>query len=249
MAATKRKRNLFAPSSAEPFPISRAKIECWTRCPKCFWLDRRLGVKPPGMPSMTLNRAVDRLMKAEFDGYRQRQQPHPAFLKKSINAIPLNHPSMAVWQSNFKGIRFLYQPANLLIGGAPDDVLVVNDEWAVLDFKATSAKDEIVALDTDYRQSYRRQAEIYSWLFAKNGHPIGKKSFLLFANGKTDRQCFDGRLDFDLQLVEIPVNTDWIEPTLTNIKKTLLLDSPPAPAPDCENCKYVEAVNNALRNE
>ena len=60
----KRRRNLLDPTSAEPFPISRAKIECRLKCPRCFWLGRRMGVKPPGLPSMTLNRAVDALMSA-----------------------------------------------------------------------------------------------------------------------------------------------------------------------------------------
>jgi len=156
---------------------------------------------------------------------------------------------MAVWQSNFKGIIFLHPQTNLLISGAPDDVLVVNGEWHVLDFKGTSSKEEIVALDTEYRQAYKRQTEIYAWLFAKNGYPIGRKSFLLFANGKTDRPSFDGRLDFDLQLVEIPINTDWIEPALANIKKTLLLDAPPPASPDCDNYRYVAAVNTAVAVE
>jgi hypothetical protein len=110
--SAKRKRNLFDPSSSEPFPLSRSKIECFVKCPRCFYLDRRLGVKPPGMPSMTLNRAVDSLMKIEFDGYRQRQEPHPAFLKVGIEAIPLIHPDIDIWRSNFKGVKYLNPTTN-----------------------------------------------------------------------------------------------------------------------------------------
>jgi hypothetical protein len=242
----KRKKNLFDPASTEPFPISRAKIECFTKCQRCFWLDRRLGVKPPGMPSMTLNRAVDTLMKAEFEGFRQRQAPHPAFLKRDIHAVPLNHPDINIWQSNFKGITHLHQPANLLVGGAPDDVLVVEKKWHVLDFKGTSSKEKIVALDSEYRQAYKRQVEVYTWLLAMNGHPVGRKAFLLFANAKTDRPALDGRLDFDYQLVEVPVDTAWIEPTLEQIKATLMSDVPPAASADCEACEFVEAAGKAL---
>jgi len=246
MPTAKRKRNLFDPTSDPPFPISRAKIECWLKCPRCFHLDRRLGVKPPGMPSMTLNRAVDTLMKVEFDGYRQRQEPHPAFLKHGIEAVPLKHPDIEVWQSNFKGVKSLHRQTNLMIGGAPDDVLVVNGKWAVIDFKGTSSKDEIVALDTEYRQAYRRQVEVYSWLLAMNGYPIGQKAFLLFANARTDRQAFHCRLDFDLQMVEVATDLSWIEPTLSQIKACLMSEQPPKPAPDCECCRYVEAVNRAV---
>jgi hypothetical protein len=242
----KRKRNLFDPSSPEPFPISRAKIECFLKCPRCFYLDRRLGVQPPGMLSMTLNRAVDTLMKAEFDGFRQRQESHPAFLKHGIRAMPLSHSDITVWQSNFKGVKFLHGPTNLLVGGAPDDVLVIGSEWAVLDFKGTSSKDEIVALDTEYRLAYKRQVEVYSWLLTMNGHPVGKRGFLLFANARKDRASFDGRLDFDMQLVEITVDTDWIEPTLESIKACLMADEPPPAAENCGNCGYVAAANGAV---
>ena len=246
MPAT-RKRNLFAPSSSDPFPLSRSKIECWVKCPRCFFNDRRLGITPPGMPSMTLNRAVDALMKAEFDSYRKKQTPHPAFLKMGIQGIPLSHPQMDVWRSNFKGISWLHKPTNLLVSGAPDDILDIDGIWAILDFKATSSKEPVVALDTTYRQAYRRQEEIYSWLFKMNGHPVGRKAYLLFANACQNRPALDGRLDFDMQPVEIVCNTDWIEPTLLNIKSTLMLDVPPSPAPDCELCNYVKATTEAVK--
>jgi hypothetical protein len=116
----------------------------------------------------------------------------------------------------------------------------------VLDFKGTSSKDEIVSLDTEYRLVYKRQIEIYSWLLAMNGHPVGTRAFLLFANARKDRDSFDGRLDFDMQLVEIAVDTDWIEPTLQAAKACLLATEPPAASPDCETCGFVKAVNETV---
>ena len=47
----RRTRNIFDPDSKEPFKISRSKIEDFLRCPRCFYLDRRLGVgQPPAFP-------------------------------------------------------------------------------------------------------------------------------------------------------------------------------------------------------
>ena len=81
---------------------------------------------------------------------------------------------------------------------------------------------------------------------ARNGHPVGRRGFLLFANARKDRDSFDGRLDFDMQLVEIAVDADWIEPTLTAVKACLMADEPPAAAANCENCGYVDAVNETV---
>ncbi|MEK7077575.1 MAG: hypothetical protein AAB928_00560, partial [Patescibacteria group bacterium] len=63
----RRSRNLFNPDSKTPFRLSRSKIDLFLNCPRCFYLDRRLGVaQPPGYP-FALNSAVDKLLKKEFD--------------------------------------------------------------------------------------------------------------------------------------------------------------------------------------
>jgi len=56
-----RKRNLYNPSSKTPFRISRGKIDLFLECPRCFYLDRRLGLGRPSMPGWALNSAVDQL--------------------------------------------------------------------------------------------------------------------------------------------------------------------------------------------
>ena len=72
-----RSRNLFDPASPAPFKLSRTKLDLFLNCPRCFYLDRRLGVaQPPGFP-FSLNSAVDKLLKKEFDAHRAAGTPHP----------------------------------------------------------------------------------------------------------------------------------------------------------------------------
>lgn len=69
----RRTRNLYQPGSEKRFKLSRSKLELFTNCPRCYYLDRRLGIgQPPGFP-FNLNSAVDALLKNEFDRYRARQ--------------------------------------------------------------------------------------------------------------------------------------------------------------------------------
>ena len=69
-----RTRNLYTPQSGELFKISRSKIDLFLNCPKCFYLDRRLGInQPPSFP-FSLNAAVDLLLKKEFDTYRAQKK-------------------------------------------------------------------------------------------------------------------------------------------------------------------------------
>ena len=68
------KKLLFDPNLSEPMPLSRSKIDLFLKCPKCFYLDRKLGISQPSGAPFTLNMAVDTLLKKEFDVYRQKKK-------------------------------------------------------------------------------------------------------------------------------------------------------------------------------
>ena len=84
----KRTRNLYDPQRTKSFRLSRSKIDLFLACPRCFYLDRRLGVgRPPGFP-YNLNSAVDALLKKEFDFHRAQQTQHPLMGAYGIDAVP-----------------------------------------------------------------------------------------------------------------------------------------------------------------
>src|SRR3989339_452974 len=99
----RRTRNLFDPSSKVPFKLSRSKIELFINCPRCFYLDRRMGVgQPPGFP-FALNSAVDKLLKKEFDLHRSKQTPNPLMVAYGIKAIPFQHEKLNYWRDALRG--------------------------------------------------------------------------------------------------------------------------------------------------
>ena len=44
-----RKRNLYE-NNSDTYAISRSKIDLFINCPRCFYLDRKLGLAQPSMP-------------------------------------------------------------------------------------------------------------------------------------------------------------------------------------------------------
>mgnify|MGYP007070648478 FL=1 len=99
----KRNTRLFDSKSAEPFRLSRSKIDSFVKCPRCFYIDVRLGVaQPPSMP-FTLNSAVDHLLKKEFDIHRAKSEPHPLMQTYGLDAIPFAHPSINQWRDSLHG--------------------------------------------------------------------------------------------------------------------------------------------------
>ena len=68
--------------------LSRSKIELFTECPRCFYLDNKLGTGRPRGPAFTLNIAVDALLKREFDAHRLKKTAHPLMKKYKVDAVP-----------------------------------------------------------------------------------------------------------------------------------------------------------------
>jgi len=239
----KRVRNLFDPSSKVPYRLSRSKIELFLNCPRCFYLDRRLGIsQPPGYP-FTLNSAVDKLLKKEFDIHRKSGSPHPLMKAYGLDLIPFQHEKMDEWRDALGGgIQYLHPDLNLLITGGIDDVWVSPaGELSVVDYKATSKSDE-VSLDADWQISYKWQMEIYQWLFRKNGFKVSDTGYFVYCNGDADKEAFDGKLEFDVKILPYKGNDGWVEEIITKAHKCLMADNIPESGENCDFCLYRKAV-------
>jgi len=246
----KKSNNIFNPKSETPFKLSRSKIDLFMECPQCFYLDRRLGVgRPPGFP-FTLNSAVDSLLKKEFDLYRKDQTIHPFIEEFGIDAIPYQHKDIDTWRNTFKGIEYLHAPTNLLITGAIDDIWINSKgEVIIVDYKATSKTSE-VNLDAEWQRGYKRQMEIYQWLFRKNGFDVSPTGYFVYCNGDTGKPYFDKKLEFDIKVIPYTGDDSWIDKALMDIKKCLMGDKIPEMNSECDLCNYRKnAVMAKIKHE
>ncbi|MBN2585169.1 PD-(D/E)XK nuclease family protein [Patescibacteria group bacterium] len=242
----KRGRDLFDPTSSEPYKLSRSKIDNFIKCPRCFYIDRRLGVgQPPGYP-FSLNSAVDLLLKKEFDVHRADGTSHPLMKAYGLDAVPYQHEDLETWRNAYVGVRYLHPATNLLIYGGIDDVWVnPAGELIIVDYKATS-KDAEVSLDAAWQDGYKRQVEIYQWLFRQNGFKVSDTAYFVYCNGKRDAEAFDAKLEFDIKLIPYVGKTDWIDATILGMKECLVGDDIPDPDPDCDFCKYRYSVEQVV---
>lgn len=217
-------------------------------CPRCFYVDNKLGTaRPPGFP-FNINSAVDALFKKEFDFHRERQTPHPIMEEYGVDAVPFQHEKMDVWRENFKGVETFHEPTGFTVSGAVDDLWVNKDgEVIVVDYKATSKEGRIDALDADWHIGYKRQMEVYQWLLRQNGLKVSNSGYFVYANADRDREMFDNKLDFEVTLIEHVGDDSWVEPTLLNIKTCLDDPRVPKASDDCEYCQYREAAGKVLQ--
>lgn len=223
--------------------ISRSKIELFTECPKCFYLDVKLSVKRPSIPGYTLNSAVDELLKKEFDILREKKESHELMKSYNIDAIPFQHEKLDEWRHNFTGVRFNHD-TGLTIFGAVDDIWINSKgELHVVDYKSTSTLEEI-SLDSEYKQGYKRQAEIYQYLLENNGFKVSKTAFFVFANALKSPEKFDSKLTFEMQIISYEGDNSWVDQRIREIVKTMKNQELPLPNSNCKYCNYVHEYNN-----
>ena len=227
----------------EIIKLSRTTVEKFLSCQRCCVLDKKYQIRPPSLP-FTLNIAVDNLCKNEFDYYRRIQKPHPLLIQNNIDAVPFKHKNFDTWRNNFKGIRYQSLEYGYDFGGAVDDVWQKNNgELIIVDVKATS-RNNFDWAETfnkyEYAKAYKRQLEMYQWLFMKNGFKVAEEAYLLYFNGKKNEEFFNNQLNFDVHLIKINCCTSWVESKLIETVNLLRSEYFPLPSLNCENCNYLK---------
>ncbi len=233
-----RRKKLYDPSDPEPFPISRTKIDLYVQCPRCFYMDRRLGIGRPSGPPFLLNSAVDQLFKNEFDAYREKGEAHPIMAETGRNLLPARHDDLSRWRHNFTGIRVHHDPTNFILFGAIDDLWQDQDtgEYLIADYKSTSKKDGITA--ENVCPGYWRQMEFYQYLVRGLGYEVSPQGYLVYANGDKSRASFEGKLHFDVSLVTKLCDDSWVEPVVRRAHAALQQSELPPANESCVYCQY-----------
>lgn len=241
--AVKGERNRFDPAAVGPYRISRSGIDRFLECPRCFYLEKRLGIARPETPGFPINSAIDELLKREFDAYRAEGKKHPLMKKYGIDAMPFAHKELDAWRDSLqRGIQYFHKPTGLIIRGGIDDVWVTPKGMLhIVDYKATSKKGEPTLEDGWYRQSYKRQMEVYQWLFRMNGFKVSDVGYFVYTNGDANKEAFNDRVEFETIIIPYEGDDSWVEKTVTDLAKCLRTDRIPASDPLCHYCGYTNA--------
>jgi PD-(D/E)XK nuclease superfamily len=224
--------------------LSRSKIELFTNCPRCFYIDNKLGTKRPSMPSFLINTAVDTQLKNEFDAYRRDGKAHPFQEEFQIDAIPAPHDKLNTWRENFEGVTCVHSETGMTICGAIDDLWInpKTGEYIVVDYKATAKdapKSELTVGGFD--DAYRKQMEIYQWLLRKNGLQVSNTGYFVYCTGRANEPTFDKKIEFDVVVIPYTGNDSWVDGTIRDIKQCLDSTEIPKSGARCEYCMWFNA--------
>ncbi len=221
------------PVSQKRVTLSRWQLELLTKCPRCFWLLNRHGVKQPKSLPLALNTAMDQLLKEEFDEYRAAGEPHPILTEHGVPAKLFGDAQqLQAWRNNFQGLRWSDAGTGHTLFGAVDEILEFPDgSLAVMDYKSSGASAATIY------PSYQLQMDVYTFLLQRMGFRTAPRAYVAFFLAvKSDR--FNGRLPFRAELVEVIPQPERVHALFERAVAVAQADEVPAPGAECDLCRW-----------
>ena len=240
-----RASSIYKPNQNEDFKISRGKFSDFLTCPRCFYMDRVMGLDSPGTPGWTLNETTDLLLKKEFDACRETQAPHRLFLENGLeHLVPFLHPDMDKWRDSLRhGLMTRFLDTNIILTGGVDDIWknTKNGKLVVADYKSQANTKELEPnsyLSDPYKEGYKVQMDFYAYLLQQMGFEVEGTAYFLVCNADRTADGFYGEMKFQEVLIPYQWKSDWIHGKVTEMIELLNDNDAPDANPSCKNCAY-----------
>ena len=219
-----RASSIYKPHQTEDFKISRGKFSDFLTCPRCFYMDRVMGLDSPGTPGWTLNETTDLLLKKEFDACRATQTPHRLFLENGLeHLVPFQHPDMDKWRDSLRhGLMSRFADTNIILTGGVDDIWQNTEtgKLVVADYKSQANTKELAPetyLSDPYKDGYKVQMDFYAYLLQQMGFKVEDNAYFLVCNADREADGFNAEMKFQEVLIPYQWNSDWIHGKVTEM--------------------------------
>ena len=203
-------------------------------CRRCFYLERKLGIRRPRSPFPKIFGAIDQAMKDRLTG-------RSLLLAGQPNAV-VGRPQLRV---ESEPISVAGSSSQVVLWGWIDSVLEFSDGgFGILDCKTSTTKDEHIPL-------YGRQLHAYAYCLERPApkkpslRPIKWLGLLVFepndfATLSDDR--WDASLSGTLSSIQIPRDDQAFLDLISDVVQLLDRPEPPLAAPTCQYCRYRQAA-------
>lgn len=235
--------------------LSKSALEKFRSCPKCFWIDKNMGLKQPEGIRSGLPMGMDRVLKEHYDRHREVGNMPSELVGQvpiGLNLYSGNRISMKDLRNWRKGLNVIVDAVEL--STALDDLLFDKDlgVYVMIDYKTKAkATDEAAT-----QQYYGVQADCYDLALVSNGYPTPGLAYFAYyypvtvGSGTTPASFESGHSALSMawacQVIKIRANHDRAKDLLLRAAKCL--SGPmPDPGPDCEYCSFVTERNGLVK--
>lgn len=221
--------------------LSPSALNKFIRCPRCFYLEKRKGIKTPRGIFPSLPSGMHSIIESYFDRCRKHGNT-----PLSLKSIPFE-PSLVKSQSlvdnwrNYKKTALIYEDKILgaKLSGALDDCILIGGKYVPLDYKTKG-----FALKEGCENFYQTQMDSYCLILeAKGYHTTGFAYLLYYYPKEID---YSDKITFNVQPIKIETSIENAKKVFESAVRCLRGKIPKAHK-DCEHCKYVKSRINWLR--
>jgi len=214
--------------------LSPTGVGVLDRCPRCFWLHYKKGIRQPeGIVSRLANR-FDAIIKRYFDLYRPLGELPPMVLGKMEGKL----------ENPFQEKYFYQHDEKYGCYGKLDDCLAAGKVYTPIDFKTSSSdpreKKEIY-------ESYQHQMNSYAWLLEENKKKTSGLAHLIYFYPEHSDELHRG--------CEMVIHVETLKTNPKSAKERFLkaikvLESKiPRHSAGCPFCSWYEKVSSELNNK
>ena len=226
----------------EEIYLSPNTLNLYTQCKRCFYLTVKYKIKRPRGPVSTLPSSIDYLIKDYFEYYR-RINKLPPFLENIISGKLITHLDKTLYY------RFTLRDKKVVIAGKLDECIVLEDgKYVPLDHKTRGKSPTMEQV----HPSYQLQMEIYSLLLKENNYPTKDIAYLIYyfpelVSDYTAKEM-SGIINFGFKVIELKLDILRAKRIINEAVECLEKDEIPESSPDCEYCRWHNAVNAQIEN-
>lgn len=213
--------------------LSPTVLNLFLECPRCFWLEKKKGIKRPRGIFPSLPGGMDLVIKKYFDSYRTNGKLPPEIEGKVEGKLFPDRHIIDMWRNWRKSdLCHKDEKINAVLIGALDDCLVDGNEYIPLDYKTRGS-----ALRDDPRKYYQTQLDCYCLMLNSRGYKTKGLAYLLYYWPKSATE--GGIVSFEVQPIKIETDICSAK-RIFEEAATLLSSKIPPPSSTCEFCNLVE---------
>lgn len=228
-------------TAAGLWKLSPSGLYSFEECKACFWLENHHG-KGPSLPWL-LNSAMDSILKARYDAYREKKELPPEIEKLEKEGIALfgDIETLNKWRGHASHLKIVNEETGYELAGKVDDVLTEKDGRLIpTDFKSSG-----YAPKDDKQKYYVLQLNAYALMFREHGYAPSDRAYLLHyfvqdTHNPSLNVAFANHID--------PVRLD-LKALEKKFEEMVALLNGPYPGDDleCEKCVYWSGRGEAKR--
>jgi hypothetical protein len=214
--------------------LSASTLSLYRECPRCFWLHFNRRIQRPRGIFPSLPGAMDNVIKAYFDEYRQRNLLPPEIMGEVTGSLISDKYLLAKWRDWRTGLRFIDKDKSALLRGALDDCLIDDGYHVPIDFKTRGS-----AAGKEYaRKYYSLQMSCYSLLLRENGFQTADFAYLIFYYPASVKE--KGIVEFSVDTIKLETDAEFARTTFHAAIDLLRAPDAPEKHSDCEYCHWLE---------